>query len=266
MPHESGAAIDHGLSFRFHLLPDFRGDSHWTYLQLDAHHPSQEEEMGYLRVAFIPKATAEAMNRERLLLVQSKGHTVYPRPAKRGEDRTLFSDFATHDGWKAQPKNAARYVMENVIRYGWSQWNQQMKELTPEQMVELVETHRPELNAFTQPGIEKMFDFGVNKADVDYVSLDDHWQGRGLAIAMYQGMARYLDEHYGITLNASTTQTPSAQACWERMKAQGLVKASDDGRLFFTHGVSQKTLEGRDVTPEPQPQPVPRQARRARLG
>ena len=262
MAYENGVAQAKGLTFSFHLMPTFRGTSHWRYLRLDVHHPDEPEAIGYLRVAFIPLSVAEAMNQERLLLVDSRGHSMYPPPPKGPAlaPRFHYEDPATWEGWKNDPSLAARYVMETVLRWNYSAWNDGLR-LPAEELVALVEAYRSQLNAFTQQQLESMFAFGVNKADVDYALLESPWQGQGIAPSMYRAMAHYLDEHHGITLNASTTQSPQAQRCWQRMKDQGLVAPDEKGRLFFVEGVSSSTLEARQVLPTPVLQPS-RSARR----
>lgn len=256
MPFEPAAALDLGLSFRFSDLPNFRGDSHWDYLHLEVFHPSSTSRLGFLRIAYVPHAMGQAINRERLLLAQIKGHTIYSRARlKRGEEPFFFKDPSTWDNWKKDPEMAARYVMENCLKMGWSQWNSALKERDEAGLVSFVEEHRPYLNEHTQPAVDKLFDFAVNKADVDYIELDSHCRGSGIGRMMYEAMAHYLDENLGITLNASSTQTPEAQRCWQRMKKEGRVEAAEDGRLFFVHGVSQSTLAGRQVRPHPMPLP-----------
>ena len=251
MAYETPDAKKHGLEFRFSDLPNYRGDSHWQYLQLDAYHKSEENPIGYLRVAFVSLEMGEGMNRERLLILQTKGHSVYPRPALRGETHTIFSNKDNWGSWKTEPERAARYVMETVMREPYSEWNRLLGEKNSDELTLYVEKHRPELNLATQEALEKMFSFAVNKADVDFISLNDNWQGRGLAQSFYKAMARYLDDTHGITLNASTTQTESALKCWLRMEQDGLISKADNGRMFVSKDVSERTLERRDIAPEP---------------
>lgn len=260
--YENGAALEHGVTFRFSELPDFRSPTHWTYLQLDAFHPSSPDPIGYLRVAFIDRATGEAMNQERFLLLQVKGTRCYPMPKQRGEVRVDYRDPTTWENWKKEPDDAARYVLETALREPYSVWNDRLRELDDAGKVALVEQHRGFINQATQEALEREFAFGVNKADVDYISLEEAWQGKGLAQSLYAAMARYLDTQHGVTLNASTTQTPSAERAWQRMKDKGWVEADAKGRLFFTHDVAASTLENRDVLPSPVEQPPPARRRR----
>ena len=262
MSYENGAAVEHGVTFQFSDLPDFRRPTHWTYLQLDAFHPSSPDPIGYLRVAFIHRDTGQALNQERLLWLQIKGHSIYPFPKSRGETRVDYRDPATWENWKADPDAAARYVLETALREPYSAWNDRLRELDDAGKVALVEEHRPFLNQATQEALEREFAFGVNKADVDYISLEEEWRGKGLAQSLYLAMARYLDQTHGVTLNASTTQTPEAERAWQRMKDKQWVQADTKGRLFFTHDISASTLEQRDVTPFPVAQPQPKRGRR----
>ena len=259
MPFENGEALGHGLTFRFAELPDFRPHDHWTYLQLDAFAPGQVNEVGYLRVAFIPLAVGETFNQERLLYVESRGHSIYPRSRIRSlSERPPF--YTDPEGWKQEPQHAARYVAESVMKMRYSDWNDVMR-LPAEEQIALVEANRKLLHAHTQTDIEKMFAFGVNKADVDYASLNDDFRGKGIAPSLYQAMALHLDEHYGVTLNASTCQTQEAARCWARMKDAGLVDMDENGRAFFVQGVREATLTHRDVTPTPIAFARPKRAR-----
>ena len=249
MPFENGEALAHGLTFRFAELPDFRRHDHWTYLQLDAFAPGQEKPVGYLRVAFIPQEVGEAFNQERLLYVETRGHAIYPRPTARSlEERTPFHQ--TPEDWKREPRRAARYVAESVLRMGYSAWNDLLRQSAEEQIA-FVETHRKALHEHTQGPVEKLFAFGVNKADVDYANLDDDFRGKGIAPSLYQAMALYLDAHYRITLNAATCQTQDATRCWARMQEAGLADVDESGRAFFVNGVREATLEQRDISPTP---------------
>lgn len=248
-----------GLSFRFEPLPGFRGDSHWTYLNLVATDQTTGVEVGYLRVAFVTPEMGEAMNRERLLLLKTQGHSVYPT---LGLDQSPFSP-DLRNSWTQAPREAARSILETVLRQPWQVWNDAMGRLSEPEMVALVEAHRPALNAATQDRLDRLFAFAVNKADVDYVWVVEGWQRRGVATALYQAMAEFLDEHHGMTLNASTTQTDAAAACWRKMEEAGQVQRAADGRRFFTAGIRAETLAGRDVAPSPQPMP-PTPRRRAR--
>lgn len=261
-PYENGAALEHGVTFRFSELPDFRSPTHWTYLQLDAFHPSSPDPIGYLRVAFIDRATGEAMNQERFLLLQVKGTRCYPMPKQRGETRVDYHDPSTWDNWKKNPHEAARYVLETALRKPYNVWNDRLRELDDAGKVALVEEHRAFINQATQEALEREFAFGVNKADVDYIHLEDEWHGKGLGQSMYRAMACFLDVEHGVTLNASTTQTIEATRVWDRMKAKGMVRADEKGRLFFVEGVSASTLENRDVAPSPVEQPQPARRRR----
>ena len=254
------------LTFRFSDLPDFRGDSYWTYLQLEVFHPSQTEPVGYLRVALVTQAMAERMNQERLLLLQTKGHMIYPRPAAIDEERRVFRDPTTAASWKNKPESAARYVMETVLHWPYDKWNQALAKSSPDELVALVETNRPWINQATQENLDALFDFALNKADVDYIHLEDSWQGQGIAPTMYQAMSAYLDERFRATLNASTCQTPQALRCWQRMEAQGMVRAAANGRRYVAKGVSAATLEAQSWRPEPMPMPVAAPRRRRALG
>lgn len=262
MAYENGAASEQGVTFQIQPLPDFRAPTHWTYFQLDAFHPSSPNPIGYLRVAFISRQTGKAMNQERLLLLQIKGHPVYPFPETRALKRVDYQDPATWEGWKKDPKGAARYVMETAMHYSYSAWNRELAERDNQGLIELVEQNRPHLNRATQDQLEQEFAFGVNKADVDYIHLEEDWRSKGLAQAMYAAMVAFLDREHGITLNASTTQTPEAQRAWERMAAKGWVSTDVKGRRFISYGVSASTLENRDVAPTPVPQPKPTRGRR----
>jgi hypothetical protein len=262
MSYENGAAVEHGVTFQFSDLPDFRQPTHWTYLQLDAFHPSSPDPIGYLRVAFIHRDTGEAMNQERFLLLQVKGTRCYPLPKELDEVRVDFHDPSTWDNWKKKPDEAARYVLETALREPYTAWNDRLRELNDEAKVALVEQNRRFINQATQEALEREFAFGVNKADVDYISLEDGWQGKGLGQSMYRAMAHFLDVEYGMTLNSSTTQTIEATRVWDRMKAKGMVRADEKGRLFFVEGVSAATLESRDVVPSPVVQPQPKRGRR----
>ncbi len=262
MSYENGAALKQGVGFRFNYLPDFRRPTHWTYLQLDALHSSSPEPIGYLRVAFVSQEMGEALNQERLLWLQIQGHGIYPHPQSRDETRVDYHDAATWDSWKRAPNNAARYVLETVIREPYSVWNNRLGELDEAGKVALVEEHRSLLNQATQQALEREFAFAVNKADVDYIFLKEEWRRKGLAQSLYLAMARYLDVEHGMTLNASTTQTAEAERAWQRMKDKGWVDTDAKGRLFFTHGVAATTLEQRDVVPSPVEQPQPRRSRR----
>lgn len=250
MPFEPQAAKDLDLSFRFSDLPNYRGDSHWTYLQLEVFHPSQEGRMGYLRVAYISREMGEAINQNRLLYLQLEGHSIYTRNREHALSMA-FSDPKTWDNWKHEPRNAARHVMETVMRMSYGKWNESLRDKSTQQLVNYVETHRPQLNEQTQEGVENMFAFAVNKADVDYIYLDETLRGKGFSQYMYEGMARYLDEHLGITLNCSTTQTHEANRCWEKMIEKGMATRDAAGRMFFCQGIRESTLNQRDVLPGP---------------
>lgn len=254
MSFESQAAQEMGLSFRFSDLPGYRGNSHWTYLQLEAFHPSQEGRIGFLRVAYVSREVGEAINQDRLLYLKTRGHHIYPTPLGTTPE-VVFSDPDTWDAWKAQPQYAARHVMESIMKMSYGQWNRELKEKTPEELVAYVEAHRPHLNQGTQGDIEKMFAFAVHKADVDYVLVDPLWRGNGIAEHMYEAMARYLDEHLGITLNCSTCQTQESKRCWEKMREKGRVATDPTGRMFFTDGIRPDTLAQRNVHPLPVPMP-----------
>ena len=262
MSYENGATLEQEVSFRFNYLPDFRRPTHWTYLQLDAFHPSSSEPIGYLRVAFISREAGEALNQERLLWLQIKGHGIYPHPKSREEVRVDYHDPATWDNWKKKPDKAARYVLETALREPYTAWNDRLRELNDEAKVALVEQNRRFINQATQEALEREFAFGVNKADVDYISLEYGWQGKGLGQSMYRAMAHFLDVEHGMTLNSSTTQTIEATRVWDRMKAKGMVRADEKGRLFFVEGVSAATVESRDVEPSPVVQPQPKRGRR----
>ena len=96
MPFEPQAAQDLGISFRFSPLPNYRGDSHWTYLQLESFHPSQEERVGFFRVAYVSPALGQAINRERLLHVNLKGISIYRRKMS-GQPGLSYAD---PDSWE----------------------------------------------------------------------------------------------------------------------------------------------------------------------
>lgn len=239
-----------GLSFRFSELPNYRGDSHWIYLQLEMFHPSQESRIGHLRVAYVSKEMGEAINQERLLHVQIKGGSIYRRK-RMNLPGMSFSDPESWDSWKEDPRGAARHVMENVMRMSYGQWNEVLRTKNTQELVDYVETHRPYLNQHTQAAIERFFEFAVNKADVDFIEIDKAWRGQGLSQHLYEGMAHYLDERLGITLNSSTTQSPEAKRCWESMLKNDMVDLDIEGRMFFTRGVSESTLAQRDISPGP---------------
>ena len=256
MSYDTKDELEKDLVFSFSTLPTFRGNTHWQYLQLNAHHVSQKDPIGYLRVAFVTKEVGEAMNHERLLFVQTQGNSVYGHSSLVGEEENIYTNARLWDSWKKKPRLAARMVMETVMRVSYSQWNNNLKSMSEGDLIKWVEDHRPHLNEYTQSDLEQMFHFAVNKADVDYISLEDKWLGKGIALSMYQSMASFLDEQLGMTLNASTTQSSSATKCWERLKKQGLITQASDGRMFFTGGISQETLNNRSIVPSPLPHPT----------
>ena len=261
MPFEPHAAQELGISFRFSPLPNYRRGGHWTYLQLEAFHPSQEERIGFLRIAYVSPALGEVINRERLLHADLKGHSIYRRK-RPGQAGLSYADPDSWDGWKEDPKQAARYVMESVMNMGYSQWNEALETKSDQELVDYVEAHRPYLNQHTQAAIDRFFEFAVNKADVDFIELGQGWRGQGIAQHLYEGMAHYLDDQLGITLNCSSTQSQEAQRCWERMLKNEMVEMDMNGRMFFVRGVSESTLAGRGVSPDPMPLPKRRRGTR----
>ena len=237
------------IDFRFSMLPQYRGDQHWEYLQVEAFHPQEEERLGFLRVAFVRPETAERFHQERLLVAQSQGNHIYPKHKIMEEGTSLYLDAQNTTRWHDEPKGAADYISRDVMHEGYSKNQQRLKESSKEELIAYVEKNRSFLNEHTQAWIEDFYRFAVNKADVDYVFLQDRAQGYGIATAMYQKMAQYLDQELGMTLNASTTQSKDAERLWSRLEKNGWTEKGHKGRLCFVHQVRAETLLQRDMMP-----------------
>lgn len=253
------------INFRFSWLPDYRGDQHWEYLQLEVFHPSEEERLGFLRVAFVRPSIALGMNEERLLVAQSQGHHIYPRHDIRKGGSSLFLNPENWKRWQEDPKHAADYVSRDVMHEGYTKGQLRLKESTKEELIAYVEKNRVHLNEHTQEWIDNFYRFAVNKADVDYISLQERWQGNGIATLMYEKMAQYLDQELGMALHASTTQSKEAQKLWQRLENNGWTDKGHKGRLCFVHNVSLNTLQNRDISPPTNPSPVSKSSVKKKL-
>lgn len=81
---------------------------------------------------------------------------------------------------------------------------------------------------------EELFDFAVDKPNVEFIYTEDNFKRKGIAIAMYEEMAKYLAKK-GLKLYASPLQHDHAQAAWKWMKMNaGAHVGSEQGRLFLS--------------------------------
>lgn len=247
MPHNPQDSGGPGLTFRFSPLHDPQADSHWTGVQMAAFHPSQEEPVAVMKAAYVSRAVGGAINRERLLLAHIRGWDTYPQP---GPD---FSNPSSWDEWKRHPLGAARYVAREVMGQGLADLDLEGK--SRQELVDYVEAHRPHLNAHTQNAIERMFDFAVHKANVEPMDLKGRWRAQEIVERLHEAMARHLDEQCAVTLNCSPTASSDTRRHWDTMRKKGMAQMDPDGRMFFVQGVSESTLAGRQVRPDPLPMP-----------
>ena len=100
----------------------------------------------------------------------------------------------------------------------------------------------PDEQAFQASGVksvyyanrEELFDFAVDKPNVEFIYTEKEFTRKGIAIAMYEEMAKYLARR-GLKLYASPLQHDYAQAAWAWLKANaGAHVGSEQGRLFLS--------------------------------
>ena len=100
----------------------------------------------------------------------------------------------------------------------------------------------PDEQAFQAAGVksiyyanrEELFDFAVDKPNVEFIYTEKEFTRQGIAIAMYEEMAKYLAKR-GLKLYASPLQHDHAQAAWAWLKANaGAHVGSEDRRLFLS--------------------------------
>lgn len=82
---------------------------------------------------------------------------------------------------------------------------------------------------------QELYDFAVDKPNVEFIYTEDGYKRKGIAIAMYEEMAKFLAGK-GLKLYASPLQHDHAQAAWQWMKthAGAHVGMSDDRRMFLS--------------------------------
>lgn len=176
----------------------------WRLDQINLQADDHPDQIGYLKVSYVPSARVIAWK------------DIYRFLADRGSSIGIYGlrepDTATQAEW-ARLAYRVQEKIESWTAANASHWSD--RSIT--QIRAALEKYRPALERAIGPDRDRFCLFHVDKPMVDYVEVVEAWRGKGVGQILYQEGARWIAER-GMVLHASGIQTPAAARAWDRME------------------------------------------------
>jgi GNAT superfamily N-acetyltransferase len=169
------------------------------FLALDA---KTNEELGYLKVSYIP--------REKFL---ENFDIIYYVNNINGSGRRL------DDSWENLPlKDQVKHLDSTLGE--WPYHTDKINEFSERQMEELKIILLKKIKDKHKKHYEQFVGYHIDKPLVDYIMVYEKNRRQGIAIVLYEFAAKWLAKHKRLKLYASGLQSKEAEAAWRWLRAE----------------------------------------------
>src|ERR1035437_2856425 len=132
--------------------------------------------------------------------------------------------------WTAEQKAALVNAADGYFHWYYTQGGQ--NPITPENVDAIWENINKSLKAKLGGKYKKFKMFNMDRPIVDYISTEKSMLRQHVGLAMYQFVAKWVNDKFGLHLYASDTQTDTAEFTWKKMEEMGWVVYNKKGKYI----------------------------------